>query len=105
MLNEIDSSEIVVYLARKKFMRRNSAIISMSDIFQLADFLTQNDATIRVNLSLRSLENLSNYTYHQLSFDNDEVRIEDMHHPRIQFVMNQYRPSIQTIKMLNKVQL
>lgn len=105
MLNEIDSSEIVVYLARKKFMRRNSAVISMSDIIQLADFLTQNDATIRVNLSFRSLENLSTYTFHQLSFDNDAVRIEDMHHPRIKLVMNQYRPSPQIVKVLNKVLL
>lgn len=105
MLNEIDSSEIVVYLARKKFSKRSSAIIRMNDIIRLADFLTENDATIRVNLSLHSLENLSNYTYHQLIFDKDEVIIENMHHPRIKLVMNQYRPSPQTVKMLDRVKL
>ena len=105
MLNEIDSTEIVVYLARKKFVRKDSAIIRMSEIIQLADFLTRSDATIRVDLSRSSLENLCSYTHHLLSYNSEEVRIADMHHPRVRFVMNQYRPSRHTVRMLNRVQL
>ena len=41
MFNEIDSSEIVVYLARKKFAGKDSAVISMSEIILLANFLTR----------------------------------------------------------------
>lgn len=103
MFNEIDSSEIVVYLARKKFVNKETAIIRMSDIILLADFLTQNDATIRVDLSRSSFDNLQNYTHHILSYDNDEVRINNLHHPRMQFVMHQYRPTAQIVRMLNKV--
>ena len=103
MLNEIDSSEIVVYLARKKFFRKKSAVIYMSEIFRLADYLTTNDMSIRVDLSFRSFDNLSKYTYHLLNYNDNEVRIEDMNHPRIQLVMNQYRPNVRIVKMLNKI--
>ena len=105
MLNEIDSSEIIVYLARKKFLRRSTAVIRMSDIIQLADFLTQSDATIRVDLSRSSFENLCNYTYHLMSYDSENVKIVNMRHPRIKFVMHQYRPTTQIVRMLNRVSI
>lgn len=105
MFNEIDSSEIVVYLARKKFAGKDSAIISMSEIILLANYLTRRDETIRVDLSQRSFDNLSNYTNHLLSYNNREVRIANMNNPRMIYIMNQYHPTTQIVRMLNKAHI
>lgn len=105
MLNYIDSSEIIVYLVRRKFANRSSAVISMNDIIRLADHLTSSDTTIRVNISRTSLKNLSNYTNHLISYDNTEVRITDMRTPRMKFVMHQYSPTTKLVKVLNEVNI
>lgn len=105
MLNEIDSSELVVYLAKKRFAGKESAIISMSEIILLANYLARRDATIRVNLSQRSFENLSNYTNHLLSYNSKEVRIDKMNNPRMIYIMNQYQPTAQIVRMLNKAHI
>lgn len=98
----IDSSEIVVYLAKKQDAQKN-VTISMDKIVNVARQLKEANATVRVDLSENSFEFLKEYSGNKLSYNEKEVKIKDMQAKPILQIMHQYYPNSKTVEMLRAI--
>lgn len=103
MYRIVDSSELIIYQARKILGTRNSAEIALVDVIKTATAIEEADASIRVNLGRSSLSHFVSVCHHNATIDNGKIAIRGIDTPAIQQVFKQYGPSGHTMSVINSI--
>lgn len=103
MFTEIDSSEIIAYLADKsKSAGKTSSIVTFRKIHDLGIRMEELDSSLRVNTGTRSIRNFSAYCSPNSRLTDASITLHEINEPSMVSILNQYMPSASTIQVINK---